>query len=108
MAGWTERIGSRRSVAGFGLMLGGVAVLGLWAVLGWGVPVLLLGLAIVLAWKRSAVGVGAAVLGAGLLFWLGLAFGWIAWTVGLALLAAGAGLLIAGGRHELESGTGSP
>lgn len=108
MPDWTRILGSRRTTAGVGLLAGGALVLGFWTVVGWLVPVLLLGIAIVLAWRHSALGVAAAVVGAGVLFWLGMAFGWIAWAVGLALLAAGAGLLVAGrGKPEIGSGSGN-
>lgn len=86
-------VGHRR-VTGAGLLAGGLIVLGLWTFLGWFVPVLLLLVAIGLAWRHSVLGVGAAVLGAGVLFWIGLTFGWVAWTVGLVLAGSGALLLV--------------
>ena len=96
----------RRRLTGAGLLLGGLMVLGLWTFLGWLVPLLLLGIALALAWNRSAIGAAAAVLGAGLLFWLGMAAGWIAWTVGIVLI--GTGILLAAwpARAKISQDTG--
>jgi hypothetical protein len=82
----------RQRAAGIGLLLGGLLVLGSWTFLGWAVPLFLLGLAVVLAWRRSVVGVAVSVLGAGILFGLGMTFGWIAWAVGIGL--SGTGILL--------------
>jgi hypothetical protein len=95
----------RRRLTGAGLLLGGLMVLGLWAFLGWLVPLLLLGVAMVLAWNRSAVGVAASVLGAGILFWTRMAFGWIAWTVGIVLIGTGILLVAWPSRREVPQDT---
>jgi hypothetical protein len=95
---WTDR----RRMAGTGLVIGGVLVLGLWTLLGWIVPILLLGLALVLAWRRSALGAGAIVAAAVLLFWLGLTLGWVAWGVGLVLIAGGLVLLLVRGKSAQD------
>jgi hypothetical protein len=91
-------LANRRGTAGAGLVVGGVLVLGLWTLLGWIVPLLLLGIALVLVLRRSALGAAATVVGAGLLFWFGLTLGWIAWAVGLVLIAGGLVLLLGRGK----------
>jgi len=88
----------RRRMAGAGLVVGGVLVLGLWTLLGWIVPLLLLGVALALVLWRSVLGAVATLVGAALLFWLGLTLGWLAWAVGLALIAGGLALLLARGK----------
>jgi hypothetical protein len=94
-------IGNRR-ITGAGLLLGGLVVLGLWTFLGGVVPILLMGIAVVLAWRRSAFGVGAAIVGAAILLWLGLTLGWIAWAVGIGLIGMGV-LLVGWPRRQIEA-----
>ena len=96
----------RRRLTGAGLLLGGLVVLGSWTLIAGLGPLLLMCIAVVLAWNRSAVGVAASVLGAGILFGLGMAFGWIAWTVGIVLI--GTGILLAAwpARAKISQDTG--
>jgi hypothetical protein len=79
----------RDYAAGSGLILGGLLVLGLWAFLGWIVPLLLLGIAVILAWKWSGWGAAVSMAAAVSLFWLGMAIGWLAWVVGFTLIGTG-------------------
>lgn len=97
--GWWN---NRRRVAGLALTAGGLSVLGLWKFVGVIVPVLLLGIAIVLAWRRSAAGVAAAVVGAAVLFWFGLTFSWVFLAVGGVLTVAGVTVLAVGGAGQIE------
>ena len=97
----------RRRATGLGLLLGGLLVLGLWAFLSGVVPLLLLGIAGVLAWKWSMAGAAASFVSAGALFWLGMTVGWMAWAVGIALLGTGIVLVAWPSRNRAPQDTGS-
>lgn len=96
----------RRRVTGIGLFLGGLLILGFWALLSWVVPLLLLALAAILAWKWNAVAAAISVLGAGSLFWLGMALAWMAWAVGIAMLGTGILMVVWPRRNPVPDGAG--
>ncbi len=97
---------NRRRTIGAVLLVSGLGVLGLWHFMGTIVPIVLLVAAVVLAWRRSAVGVAVAVVAAAVLFFFGLTLAWVFVAVGAALALGGIAVLVIGGGKQIEGKEG--